>query len=76
MVALVDARKAQLQTHIMNVFIIGSHSSNRPKKLFFVNLKAHPSCLSAILVYSAIRWSVNQDAVPDIAFPGQLAYSS
>jgi predicted transposase/invertase (TIGR01784 family) len=32
--------------------------------------------VETIIVYSAIRWSVNQDAVPDIAFPDQLAYSS
>jgi hypothetical protein len=33
MIALVDARKTQLQTEIMNVFIIGFHSSTRPTKL-------------------------------------------
>ncbi len=33
--------------------------------------------IETIVVYSAIRWSVNQDSImPDIAFPDQLAYSS
>jgi predicted transposase/invertase (TIGR01784 family) len=32
--------------------------------------------IETIVVYSAIRWSVNQDSMPDIAFPDQLAYSS
>ncbi len=33
--------------------------------------------IETIMIYSAIRWSVNQDSImPDIAFPDQLAYSS
>jgi predicted transposase/invertase (TIGR01784 family) len=32
--------------------------------------------IETIMIYSAIRWNVNQDSMPDIAFPDQLAYSS